>query len=523
MSVLTKYLGFGTETADLVAESTERVETVTEFLGDVAEKLPGILEKAQDAANRLPDLFSDAIEASAPWFTAVVNAAGDAVPPVKAVLSVAKFLTRETNPHTLGLLAVSLAYQAALVNASKEIARDSALRALLAGRKLVRLPRGALGEPETPHDFAGFQIKTALSHPLVKRADKALTTVATATGYPEEVVRAPLEGIHVRFAETFAATISDGRVKEKFDPLFRLLELHGLESPTYAFLRRHLDYQLWRFTKAPALGKGGALTLQTPLAQTFTPLDCGVLRWGEIRASRTTSMEGPRRSPFDEDFGGRRPLLDTVIDLIGDPNFKEAIVVQGTAGAGKSAFTLQLCQALRDRWLRPIRVRMRDLSLDPGVTLMEDLARALMLNCGGDEFDEENGPCPPVTTLDLSHILDETVRFGQVTMSPYVFIFDGWDEISISASEGFRIQIEKTLNAIRYYVLTSRPHRVRVVLTGRPSEDVNEAKFLSRRNPGADRPAVYRAATQELRCSLEGATRNDADEHRVAIPNAAAS
>ena len=475
MSFLTKYLGLGTEANDAAGEAVERVETVTEFLGDVAEKLPDLIERAEDAADRLPDLFNDAIEAAAPWLSVV----GEALPPVKAILSLAKFLTRETNPHALGLLAVSVAYQAALADAAKEIARDKAVRTRVLRPKSVRLPRAALGEPETPDAFEGFRLASALSHPLVLKADKALRTVVEAAGYPENVGRALLEGVHVRFAEKFRATISDGRVKEKFDPLLRLMELGGREVATYAFLRRHLDYQLWRFAGAPALGKGGALSLHMPLARIFTPLDCGVLQWGEIRrASYVGSQQGQRRSPFDEYFGGRAPLLDTVVGLIRDPNFKDAIVVQGTAGAGKSAFTLQLCQALRELALRPIRVRMRDLSLDPRISLMEDVAHALTLNCGDEEFDAAMGPCPPAADLDMLHILDEAVPFGGVTMSPYVLIFDGWDEISISASEGFRIRIEKTLDAVRRQVLSGHPHRVRVVLTGRPSDDVNEAKFL---------------------------------------------
>jgi hypothetical protein len=450
----------------------------------VAEKLPDLIEKAGDAANRLPDLFNDAIEASAPWLSAAADTVGEALPPVKAILSVARFLTRETNPHALGLLAVSVAYQAALADAAKEIARDGEIRARLLRPNSVRLPRAALGEPETPEAFEGFRLATALSHPLVLRADKALRTVADAAGYPEDVGRALLEGAHVRFAEKFRATISDGRVKEKFDPLFRLMEIGGREVATYAFLRRHLDYQLWLFTRAPALGKSGALSLRTPLAQIFTPLDCGVLHWGKIRrASHAGSPQGRRRSAFDEDFGGRKSLLDTVVALIRDPDFKDAIVVQGTAGAGKSAFTLQLCQALREMALRPIRVRMRDLSLDPRISLLEDVAHALTLNSGDEEFDAALGPCPPATDLDMSHILDEAVRLPGVTMSPYVLIFDGWDEISISASEGFRIRIEKTLDAIRRQVLSGHPHRVRVVLTGRPSDDVNEAKFLLDETP----------------------------------------
>ncbi|MBV8751689.1 MAG: hypothetical protein JO328_02400 [Hyphomicrobiales bacterium] len=478
MSLLTKYLRIGREANDAAGEAAERVETVTEFLGDVAEKLPDLIEKAEDA-DHLPDLFNDAIEAAAPWLSAGATAIGEALPPVKAIVSIAKFLTRETDPHALGLLAVSLAYQSALRDAAKDIARDERMRARLAGRKSVRLSRAALGEPEAPEAFAGFRLATALSHPLVRRLDKSLGIVAAAAGYPDEVVRALQGGVHVRFADRFRATISDGRVREKFEPLFQLMELGGKEVATYAFLRRHLDYQLWRFTKAPALGKSGTLTVRIPLERVFTPLDCGVLKWGEIRReSHTGSVHGRRRSPFDEDFGGRKPLLDTVIGLICDREFKEAIIVQGTAGGGKSAFTLQLCQALRDLALRPIRVRMRDLSLDPRISLMEDVAQALTRNCGDEEFDAQMGPCPPAGDIDLSNILDEAVEFGGAPMSPYVLIFDGWDEISISASEGFRIRIEKTLDAIRRHLLTGRSHRVRVLLTGRPSDDVNEAKFL---------------------------------------------
>jgi uncharacterized protein YjbI with pentapeptide repeats len=484
MSFLTKYLGFGTEANAAAGEAVEHIETVTEFLGDVVEKLPDLIENAQDAAARLPDLFNDAIEAAAPWLSATADALGEALPPVKAIISIAKFLSRETDPYALGLLAVSLTYQAAVADAAKDIARDKTMRARVARQRSVRLPRAALGEPETPEAFKGFRLATALNHPLVLRADNALRTVAKAAGYPEDVERALLEGVHVRFAEKFRATISDGRVKEKFEPLFLLMEVGGREVTTYSFLQRHLDYQLWRFTNAPALGKSGALTLHTPLAEIFTPLDCGFLRWGQIRrASHAGAPQGRRRSPFDEDFGDRVSLLDTVLDLMRDPHFKDAIVVQGTAGSGKSAFTLQLCQKLRDMKLRPIRVRMRDLSLDPRLSLMEDVAYALTLNCGDEEFDSVRGACPPASDLDLSHILDEAVPFAGVTMSPYVLIFDGWDEISISASEGFRIRIEKTLDAIRRQVLSGHPHRVRVLLTGRPSDDVNEAKFLFDETP----------------------------------------
>ncbi len=478
MSALTKYLSLNDQSNNALGEASEQIATVTEFLGRVADKLPDLIDKAKDSADQMPDLFSNAIEVAAPWLSVGVEAIGDALPPVKAILGLAKVLTRETDPNALGLLAISLAYQSALAEAAKEIARNPSLRASLCDvRPVQRLTSAELGSLETPVAFEGFRFETALAHPLVKRADAALVKVADAAGYPEAVRLALLQGVHVRFAQTLRATISDGKVKEKFEPLFRLLQLSGQEVATYSFLRRHLEYQLWRFNSAPALGRSGPMSLAAPLARTFVPLDCGELKWGEIRQAGAAPRDA-RRSPFDEDFGGRKPLLDTVLSLIRDPRFSDAVVVQGTAGAGKSAFTLQLCQGLCDMGLRPIRVRMRDLSLDPHISLMEDVARALTLNCGDDNSETEPSPRPSAADLDLSHILDEGVRVGDTTMSPYVLIFDGWDEISISASEGFRIRIESTLNAIRRQVLSGHSHKVRVVLTGRPSEDVNQARFL---------------------------------------------
>jgi hypothetical protein len=69
------------------------------------------------------------------------------------------------------------------------------------------------------------------------------------------------------------------------------------------------------------------------------------------------------------------------------------------AGSGKSASTLKLCAALRDEGLRPVRIRMRDLSLDPRMSLMEDVAQALVQNSGDDDFDRDNGSRPAAAEI----------------------------------------------------------------------------------------------------------------------------
>jgi hypothetical protein len=131
--------------------------------GRCGGKAPDLIERAEDAADRLPDLFSDALEAVAPWLNATAEAIGEALPPVKAVLSIAKFLTRETNPQALGLLAVSVAYQSALSDAAKEISGNEALRGRFGRSKPVRLSRSAIG----------LDVLSSLAHRRIRLSSEA--------------------------------------------------------------------------------------------------------------------------------------------------------------------------------------------------------------------------------------------------------------------------------------------------------------------------------------------------------------
>jgi hypothetical protein len=197
----------------------------------------------------------------------------------------------------------------------------------------------------------------------MRKADEALRRVAGTAGYPDELQRMLIVRAHRRFAERFRLILTDGSLKEKFDPLFRKASMEGKESSTQAAILRHIEYQLWLFEAAPALGKEGAMSVQAPLSRIFEPLDCGILKWGEIGNPSGTAPAGEeRRDAFDERYGGRQPMLEEVLRLLGDKKLSEPIVLQGVAGSGKSAFTLKLCAALQEAGLQPIRIRMRHLS-----------------------------------------------------------------------------------------------------------------------------------------------------------------
>ena len=82
---------------------------------------------------------------------------------------------------------------------------------------------------------------------------------------------------------------------------------------------------------------------------------------------------------------------------------------------------------------------------------------------------------------------NEEISFGtnNTRVSPYIFIFDGWDEISTAATTGFKDSIDKVLGDIRNTFIEQRRHRpsIRVIVTGLPSIDVTETRLLKDNTP----------------------------------------
>jgi GTPase SAR1 family protein len=161
------------------------------------------------------------------------------------------------------------------------------------------------------------------------------------------------------------------------------------------------------------------------------------------------------------------------MDYIGDPKFHDAIVIQGSAGCGKSTFTLRLSDHLRREGLRPIRIRLRDVIL--GKEFYSQMGEALSYEDdaylkGHDRFIP--GPDP----LRGGAIFQEELRYGKnhAPLCPYVLILDGWDEISVAVSEGFKQRVKELLLRIRSELLRRDRTIVRVILTGRPSDAVDE-------------------------------------------------
>jgi len=138
MTILTKLLGISGETSDRLNEAAERlgeaaenveidedkVETASEFLSSVADKLDNTWNAS----------LGEAIKDALPWLADAGEVAGEVLPPVKLALKVVSRLAREADPRALGLLAFSLAYQAAVMDGVKAIENDPGATAGMAQR-----------------------------------------------------------------------------------------------------------------------------------------------------------------------------------------------------------------------------------------------------------------------------------------------------------------------------------------------------------------------------------------------------
>ncbi|MBI4902529.1 MAG: hypothetical protein HY820_02765 [Acidobacteria bacterium] len=159
--------------------------------------------------------------------------------------------------------------------------------------------------------------------------------------------------------------------------------------------------------------------------------------------------------------------------FIADGGFREPIVIQGSAGCGKSTFTLRLAHHLYCEGLRPIRIRLRDIVI--GKELYTQLGEAITFEDDAYLKIKERFPAMG-DPLQNGAVFQEEVPFGRrgTKICPYVLILDGWDEISVAVSEGLKGQVKELLLRIRAEFFRAGRPLVRVILTGRPSDAIDE-------------------------------------------------
>jgi hypothetical protein len=412
--------------------------------------------------------IKEMVEAAVPW----CHVLGEVVLPLKILGFVLERISRETDPVILGGLACTMAYEKAVKKALDESAGPE--RGFAEAKAEL-----ALLEPREEADMSTFSLDKALAHEFVRLADMRFAAGAQIAGYTSAQIERLTSRIHDQFRPSLDSVLADAETGKKLAPFREYLDLGSPQrQEAFRALQQHLNYQRWLFEEAPVLGKS-----PFALQHVYVDTECGKLTWGEIVSRRKQRAE-PDRSPeelvadpFSESFGGRHPLLETVMELIAQPE-REPIIIQGVAGAGKSSFTLRLCQELRANYLRPIWVRVKDLDLTRHIE--EALPAAVRL------ADERERPTPAIPRPDDlftggSLFAERGLgRFDKI--SRYVLILDGWDEISVSG-EGFQQRVSRMLEQVRRTYLENRNPPLRVVMTGRPAREVTESTFLRDRTP----------------------------------------
>lgn len=471
-------------------EKLETLKSVSEFLKEVFDFQDNDLVKDLVKALGKASPWTKEIAKEAPWAKDLLSAAGDTLPVVAFFLKYAQILMQESEPGKQGYKACTLAYNRAVEEAflakSMELKKLGLKRPKNSQFLSDRLP------DDLEEDIESLNFNNALSHPFIQRSDAVFGEFAESVGLEKQITNQLLKIIHQRFLRNLRLLLAHPDTEKEFAAFKNLMELDNTSYQTQKVIDAHLLYQSWLFQEAPVFR-------QEPfaLAHIYLDLQCGVLEWQQIKGidrglgsrQRFSSdldeeIEPKLLNPFSEADSRRVNLLDTVKELIGEPNFNEPMIIQGIAGAGKSSFTLRLVSELLEEGLIPIRVLLRDLNLNENI---ED-AIPNALQFGEKAFNLYTWK-PEFAPDWLSKLLDtnENITFGARNhkISPYVFIFDGWDEISTAATIGFKDSIDKVLADIRSNFIDGRSGRpqIRVIVTGRPSVDVTKTRLLKNKTP----------------------------------------
>jgi hypothetical protein len=448
----------------------DRIRTLLGAVKPINEFLSSAVEKIEDGKG-----WAESLTAAAPWLKDVAEAAGTAIPVVGAAVKLLNKWVGQTQPFELGAVVCTLAYQNAVRDALASVTTSALQFQATRGvpKDVVRQIRNSA--PVEEADLSTFLLQDAPNHIFVRRADRALGIALQAADFDDAAQTEIFNRVHDKFREHLLLLLTDTRTAEKFAPFKTAITdlAENVEARRASIaLAAHAEYQREQYEADPVFRYE-----PFALKNIYVETECGALTWGEIERHLHEAREhGAGSFPaFVEENGGRQDLLETVMGLVKDQSFNEAIVIQGYAGAGKSSFTLRLSVELLKAGFCPVRVRLKKLTL--GKSFIEALPSAIEL--GDEERLAKNPLSRPNDLLLGGRIFNE--RRGQSNLSRYVLILDGWDELSLAEDRNFADNIRELLRQVRDEFFGGRYEtRVRVIVTGRPSNDLATANYFLR-------------------------------------------
>ncbi|MDJ0582947.1 pentapeptide repeat-containing protein [Crocosphaera sp.] len=459
------------------------LKTVSEFLTEALNFKENDLVKniAQAIGKSTP--WAKDIANNAPWVQDFAEAAGTGVPLVAFFLKYAQLLMLERDPNKQGYSACTLAYNRAVEEVF--LARSMELQ------KIKPYSNNKILTKKNPDeiDMTGFKLDNALSHDFIIHADKVFCEFAEVIQLENNLINQLSNSIKQSFIRNLRLLLVHPNTEKKFAAFSELIDLDNSQAERQKILDLHLSYQSWLFNEQKVFQQE-----TFALNHIYLETECGVLKYSQIKpqeenkfnnyVDREDNKKG--KDPFSEKDSDRRDLLTTVIDYIGDPEFNEPIVIQGVAGSGKSSFTLRLVDELKEQGCFPIRILLKHLSLKE--SLEDAVPYALQF---GEKVFKDYSWKPAFDDDWFTKLVSpqnrEYISFGKnkTQLSPYIFIFDGWDEISTAANQGFRDSIDQVLGEIRDILIRKRDGlpMMRVIVTGRPTVDVTNTKLLRKDTP----------------------------------------
>lgn len=466
VSNLSKALGLSAKDQESIEETTHKIKSVAEFLSDIVEAC-----EDNDWLAKLSEIC--------PWWLSLAGeSASAAVPPIKFIATLFSKLGEIKDPDRLAYLAFTTAYQRSVEKALKAVGQPS-----VKVSKTAWKPQKDIELPGEGMSFAAYSLKDPLNHAFIRQADQLLHEALKAAGYDENECRRVHNEVAMRFPGALTALLTHPSTRDKFAAVAEALRFENMERVNAAW-RDHFEYQRYQYEDKRVFGEE-----PFTLSDVYVETECGILKWQEIQEGKLTDTthkpeimpDGRSKlDPFDLRIGGRNEMLGAVMNLIGDKSFKDAIVIQGPAGSGKSAFTLRLCVELLSRGLKPIRIRFRDLPMNNVGNILDALPEAVRF-WDPEERPNELPQAKPEELFANQTLFDQSVDFNGCAICPWVLIIDGWDEVSIGVEKGFAIRVNEILGQIRDKFINRGNHPlVRVVLTGRPSEAVSGSNFMAK-------------------------------------------